>query len=158
VKKFRFYDRMKMVDGDLVCGRYPCMSHSGKGVRCIAKGCMKYVRPMKGEKRELQCVFHRFKKLTKCIHPGCINDGLQGGVCWCHGAKTKLCCYDAKLFNESTRKWTVSYCTNYSRKGGECTKHSGDVHTCSYNKYGQKCTNRAKHGGICYEHYLESLI
>ncbi len=23
---------MKMVNGDLVCGRYPCMSHSGKGV------------------------------------------------------------------------------------------------------------------------------
>jgi thiol-disulfide isomerase/thioredoxin len=51
VKNFHFYDRMKMVDGDLVCGRYPCMSHSGKGVRCIAKGCMKYVRPMKGENR-----------------------------------------------------------------------------------------------------------
>ena len=32
VKKFRFYDRMKMVDGDLVCKLYPCMSHSEKGV------------------------------------------------------------------------------------------------------------------------------
>ena len=32
------------------------------------------------------------------------------------------------------------------------------IHTCSYIKYGQKCTNRAKHGGNCNEHYLESLI
>jgi hypothetical protein len=54
---------MKMVDGDLVCGRYPYMSHSGKGVRCIDKGCMKYVQPVKGEQRELQCVFHHFKEL-----------------------------------------------------------------------------------------------
>jgi hypothetical protein len=68
---------MKMVDGDLVCGRYPCMSHSGKGVQCVFKGCIKYVRPAKGEKRELQCVFRHFKKLAKCIHRGCINDGLQ---------------------------------------------------------------------------------
>jgi hypothetical protein len=70
--------------------------------------------------------------------------------------RPNFCCYDAKLFDESTRKWTVSYFTNYSRKGGECTKHSGDVHTCSYNKFGQKCTNRAKHGGMVFEHGLES--
>ncbi len=104
---------MKMVNGDLVFGSYPSMSHSGKGVQCVAEGCMKYVRPVKGEKRELQCVFHHFKELKKCIHPGCFNDGLQGGVCWCHGVNTKLCCYDTKLFDESMGKWTVSYCTKY---------------------------------------------
>jgi hypothetical protein len=29
---------------------------------------------------------------------------------------------------------------------------------CSYNKRGQKCTNRARNGGVCYDHYLESII
>ena len=32
VNFFHFYDRMKMVNGDLVCGRYPCMSPRGKGI------------------------------------------------------------------------------------------------------------------------------
>jgi hypothetical protein len=146
---------MKMVDGDLVCGRYPCMSHSGKGVRCSAEGCMKYAQPVKGEKESFS-VSSNFKK---CMHLGCFNDGLQGGVCWCYGANTKLCCYDTKLFNESTGKWTVSYCTNYGQKEGQYTMHGGSIQMCSYMiGYGQKCTNRAKNGGVYYEHCLESLI
>jgi hypothetical protein len=155
-----FSNTMQKVDGDLVCVCYPCMSHSGKGVRCIARGCNKHVRPVKGETRELQCVFHRFMAFKRCIHPGCFNDALQGGVCWCHGANTKLCCYDAKLFDESTQKWIVSHCTHYARKGGECTMHGVNIQeqTCSYNKWGQKCTNRARNGGVCYDHYFESLI
>jgi hypothetical protein len=47
---------MQKVSGELVCVCYPCMSHSGKGVRCSAKGCIKYVRSTKGEKRELHCI------------------------------------------------------------------------------------------------------
>ena len=155
-----FSNTMQKVDGELVCVCYPCMSHSGKGVRCIARGCNKHVRPVKGETRELQCVFHRFMAFKRCIHPGCFNDALQGGVCWCHGANTKLCCYDAKLFDESTKKWIVSRCTHYAQKGGECTMHGVNIQeqTCSYNKWGQKCTNRARNGGVCYDHYFESLI
>jgi hypothetical protein len=93
------------------------------------------------------------------IHPGCFNDALQGGVCWCHGANTKLCCYDAKLFDESTKKWIVSRCTHYARKGGECTMHGGNIQECSIKKWlgfglgYQKCTNRARNGGVCYDHY-----
>jgi hypothetical protein len=33
----------------LVCKRYPCTSHSGKGVQCSAKGCPKYVKPVQQE-------------------------------------------------------------------------------------------------------------
>jgi hypothetical protein len=95
---------MQKVGGDLVCGSYPCMSHSGKGLQCVARGCNKHVLPVKGETRELRCVFHRSMAFKRCIHPGCFNDALQGGVCWCHGADTNLCCYDAKLFDESTKK------------------------------------------------------
>jgi hypothetical protein len=45
-----FSNTMQKVDGDLVCVCYPCMSHSGKGVQCKARGCIKYVHPTKGEK------------------------------------------------------------------------------------------------------------
>ncbi len=45
-----FSKTMQKVGGDLVCVHYPCMSHSGKGVQCSARGCNKYVRPTKGEK------------------------------------------------------------------------------------------------------------
>ncbi len=85
---------------------------------------------------------------------------LQGGVCWCHGANTKLCCNDAKLFEESSKKWIVSRCTHYARKIGEYTMHGGNIQeqTCSYNERGQKCTNRARNGGVCYDHYIESII
>ena len=145
---------------EIWCVCYPCMSHSGKGLRCVARGCNKHVRPVKGETRELQCVFHRFMAFKRCIHPGCFNDALQGGVCWCHGANTKLCCYDAKLFDESTKNWIVSRCTHYARKGGECTMHGGNIQQqrCSYNERGQKCTNRARNGGVCYDHYIEGII
>jgi hypothetical protein len=155
---------MQKVGGDLVCVCYPCMSHSGKGVQCSDRGCIKYVHHTKGEKRELHCVFHRFMAFKRCIHPGCFNDALQGGVCWCHGANTKLCCYDAKLFDESTQKWILSHCTHHARKEGECTMHGGNIQECSYKKrlglrlgY-QKCTNRARNGGVCFDHYFESLI
>ncbi len=37
------------VGGDLVCVCYPCMSYSGKGVQCSARGCIKYVHHTKGE-------------------------------------------------------------------------------------------------------------
>ncbi len=37
---------MSMVNKVLVCGIYPCMSHSGKGARCCAKGCPKYFTPV----------------------------------------------------------------------------------------------------------------
>jgi hypothetical protein len=53
-----FSNTIQKVGGDLVCVWYPCMSHSGKGVQCKARGCIKHVRPTKGEKRELHCVFH----------------------------------------------------------------------------------------------------
>ncbi len=145
-----FSNTMQKVDGDLVCVCYPCMSHSGKGVQCKARGCIKYVRLTKGEKQEFHCVFHWSMAFKRCIHPGCFNDALQGGVCWCHGANTKLCCYDAKLFDEYTKNWIVSRCTHYARKGGECTMHGGNIQeqTCSYNKRGQKCTNRARMEGF----------
>ena len=50
---------------------------------------------------------------------------MQGGVCQCHGANAKLCCYDARLFDvdESTKEWKVSQCNNYARKEGLCYKH-----------------------------------
>ena len=159
-----FSNTMQKVGGDLVCVCYPCMSHSGKGVQCSARGYIKYVHHTKGEKRELHCVFHRFMAFKRCIHPGCFNDALQGGVCWCHGANTKLCCYEAKLFDKSTKKWIVSHCTHYARKGGECTMHGGNIQECSYIQLlglglgYQKCTNRARNGGVCYDHYIESLI
>ena len=163
-----FSNTMQKVGGDLVCVCYPCMSHSGKGVQCSARGCIKYVHHTKGEKRELHCVFHRFMAFKRCIHPGCFNDALQGGVCWCHGANTKLCCYEAKLFDKSTKKWIVSHCTHYARKGGRCTMHmhGENIQECSYKKWlglglglgYQKCTNRARNGGVCYDHYIESLI
>jgi len=46
--------------------------------------------------------------------------------------------------------------------------HGGNIQECSYKKrlglglglglgY-QKCTNRAKNGGVCYDHYFECLI
>jgi hypothetical protein len=47
-------------------------------------------------------------------HQGCVNDALRGGVCYCHGANTKLCCYDIRLFDESTKEWKVSPCNNYA--------------------------------------------
>jgi hypothetical protein len=161
-----FSNTMQKVGGDLVCVCYPCMSHSGKGVQCSARGCIKYVHHTKGEKRELHCVFHRFMAFKRCIYPGCFNDALQGGVCWCHGANTKLCCYEAKLFDKSTKKWIVSHCTHYARKGGRCTMHmhGENIQECSYKKWlglglgYQKCTNRARNGGVCYDHYIESLI
>jgi hypothetical protein len=34
---------LKSVNGELVCGSYPCMNHSGKGLRCDARGCNKHV-------------------------------------------------------------------------------------------------------------------
>jgi hypothetical protein len=37
---------MTKVNKVLVCKRYPCMSHSGKGVQCSTKGCPKYVTPV----------------------------------------------------------------------------------------------------------------
>jgi hypothetical protein len=156
----RFSITMQKVSGDLVCVCYPCMDHSGKGVQCKARGCIKYVHPTKGEKLELHCVFHCSMAFKRCIHQGCFNDALQGGACWCHGANTKLCCYDAKLFDESTNKWIVSRCTHYAQKGGECTMHGGNIQEqmCSYNKRGQKCTNRSRNGGVCYDHYKESLL
>ncbi len=68
-----FSNTMQKVGGDLVCVCYPCMSHSGKGVQCKARGCIKYVHPTKGEKRELQCVFHHFMAFKRCIHGDCIH-------------------------------------------------------------------------------------
>jgi hypothetical protein len=38
---------------------------------------------------------------------GCVNVALQGGVCYCHGANTKLCCYDIRLFDELTKEWKI---------------------------------------------------
>ncbi len=34
--------------------------------------------------------------------------------------------------------------------------HGGNIQqqTCSYNERGQKCTNRARNGGVCYDHYI----
>ena len=60
--------------------------------------------------------------------------------------------------------WIVSRCTHYARKGGECTMHGGNIQECSYKKWlgfglgYQKCTNRARNGGVCYDHYIESLL
>ena len=141
----------------LVCKRYPCMSHSGKGVRCSAKGCPKYVKPVQqGEMRQMMCVFHCDMVPKRCIHQGCDNDALQGGVCYCHGANNKLCCYDVRLFDESTKQWKVSPCNNYARKGGFCIRHGATkpLPTCSCNG----CTNKCRNGEICGDCYLESLI
>jgi hypothetical protein len=35
--------------------------------------------------------------------------------------------------------------------------HGGNIQEqmCSYNEWGRKCTNRARHGGVCYDHYIE---
>ena len=141
----------------LVCKRYPCMSHSGKGVRCSAKGCPKYVKPVQqGEMRQMMCVFHCDMVPKRCIHQGCDNDALQGGICYCHGAKNKLCCYDVRLFDESTKQWKVSPCNKYARKGGFCNGHGATkpLPTCSCNG----CTNKCRNGEICGDCYLESLI
>jgi hypothetical protein len=43
-----FINTMQKVEGDLVCVCYPCMSHSGKELWCVARGCNKHVRPVKG--------------------------------------------------------------------------------------------------------------
>ena len=160
----------------LVCGKYPCMSHSGKGVKCKAAGCPKYVRPVpQGETRQIMCVFHRDMILKRCIYPKCVNDALQGGVCQCHGANAKLCCYYVKLFDETTKEWKVSQCNNYARKGGLCSRHGANkpVLTCVRRKEKLfqnegwdvqrrvvQCTNlQSKNGaGICYDCYLETLI
>jgi hypothetical protein len=100
---------MIKVNKVLVCMRYPCMSHSGKGVRCSAKGCPKYVTPvLLGETRQMMCVFNCDMAHERCSHQGCVNVALQGGACYCHGANTKLCCNDVRLFDESTKKWKVS--------------------------------------------------
>ena len=139
----------------LVCKRYPCMSHSGKGVRCSAKGCPKYVKPVQqGEMRQMMCVFHCDMAPNRCIHEGCVNDALQGGVCYCHGANTKLCCYDVRLFDESTKQWKASSCNKYARKGGFCSGHSAQVTLCS----SRGCTNKCRNGDICNDCYLESLL
>jgi hypothetical protein len=93
----------------LVCKRHPCMSHSGKGVQCSTKGCSKYVTPvLQREMKWMMCVFHCDMAHKTCIHRGCVNVALQGGVCYCHGANTKLCCYDVRLFDESSKEWKVS--------------------------------------------------
>jgi len=36
---------MQKVGGDLVCGSYPCMSHSGKGLWCVARGVINMSNP-----------------------------------------------------------------------------------------------------------------
>jgi hypothetical protein len=106
---------MIKVNKVLVCKRYPCMSHSGRGVRCSAKGCPKFVTPvLQGEMHQMMCVFHCDMAHKRCIHQGCVNVALQGGVCYCHGANTKLCCYDVRLFDESMKEWKVSRCNNYA--------------------------------------------
>jgi hypothetical protein len=141
----------------LVCKRYPCMSHSGKGVQCSAKRCPKYVKPVQqGKMRQMICVFHCDMVPKRCIHQGCVNDALQGGVCYCHGANTKLCCYDIRLFDESTKEWKVSPCNNYARKGGFCNRHGATkpLSTCSC----RGCTNKCRNGDICNGCYIESLI
>jgi hypothetical protein len=141
----------------LVCKRYPCMSHSGKGVRCSAKGCPKYVKPLQqGKMRQMMCVFHCDMVPKRCIHQGCVNDALQGGVCYFHGANTKLCCYDIRLFNESTKEWKVSPCNNYARKGGFCNRHGATKPLPTCRCHG--CTNKCRNGDICNGCYIESLI
>jgi hypothetical protein len=100
---------MIKVNKVLVYKRYPCMSCNGKGVPCSAKGCPKYVTPvLQREMRQMMCVFHCDMSHKRCIHQGCVNVALQGGVCYCHGANTKLCCYDVRLLDESTKEWKVS--------------------------------------------------
>ncbi len=42
--------------------------------------------------------------------------------------------------------------------------HGGNIQECSYKKWlgfglgYRKCTNRARNGGVCYDHYTESLL
>jgi hypothetical protein len=43
--------------------------------------------------------------------------------------------------------------------------HGGNIQECSYKKWlgfglvgYQKCTNRARNGGVCCDHYIESLL
>jgi hypothetical protein len=44
--------------------------------------------------------------------------------------------------------------------------HGGNIQECSYSYKKwlglglgyQKCTNRARNGGVCYDHYIESLL
>ena len=64
-----FSNTMQKVDGDLVCVCYPCMSHSGKGVQCKARGCIKYVRLTKGLAIIQRGIISR--GLTKHASEGC---------------------------------------------------------------------------------------
>jgi hypothetical protein len=102
----------------LVCGRYPCMSHSGRGVRCSTEGCTKYVRPVpQGEKGQMMCVFHRDTEPKRCIHPGCVNMTLQGDVCQCHGANTKFCAITSRcLMSLQTSEKSVDATTMLERE------------------------------------------
>ncbi len=137
--------------------QYPCMSHSGKGVWCSAKGCPKYVTPvLQGEMHQMMCVFHCDIAHKTCIHRGCVNVALQGGVCYCHGANTKLCCYDVRLFDELLKEWKVSQCNKYAWKGGFCNRHGANQPLPMCSRSG--CTNKCRNGDICYGCYIESHI
>ena len=104
-----------------------------------------------------------------------MTDALQGGVCQCHGTNAKLCCYDVKLFDESTKEWNVSRCNNYARMEGLCYRHRANQpvpicgrrkeELCWDEKHNLDCrevkrTNlQSKNGaGICYDCYVETLI
>jgi hypothetical protein len=142
-------DALVKVNKVLVCKRYPCMSHSGKGVLCSTNGCPKYVKPVQqGEMRQMMCVFHCDTLPKRCIHRGCVNDALQ--------ANAKLCCYCIRPFDDSTKEWKVSPCNNYARKGGFCIRHGATkpLPTCSC----RGCTNKCRNGDICNGCYIESLI
>ena len=73
-------------------------------------------------------------KAKICMHEGCTNNSIKGGVCIRHGAKKKLCSHEG--------------CTNHAKKGGVCIKHGAPRKTCKY----EGCTNHAKKGGVCISH------
>lgn len=149
--------QMTKVNKVWVCKEYPCVSHSGRGVKCSAQGCPKYVKPMphaQGDIPPMLCVFHRNLILRNCIHQGCKNVALQGGLCYDHGANTKLCCHDIRHFDRSKCEWKASVCNKYARKGGFCNGHSAKVTLCRC----RGCTNKCRNGDICNDCYMESLI
>ena len=59
----------------------------------------------------------RKRKKNTCIHEGCNNHVIKGGVCWTHGAKltakVKTCSHEG--------------CTNIVQKRGVCIKHGAKV-------------------------------
>ena len=57
------------------------------------------------------CIKHNKaqKKRTTCIHEGCTNRAVNGGVCIRHGAKVKTCKHEG--------------CTNQRKQRGFCTRH-----------------------------------